>query len=182
MCSHISQATSASGLSDEITMCLGGHLHLYQVPCMYLSWNISKNSVSCGKDTFYLKVSQKTGKPEHHRGQLLSCTCSDISEGDMKTVKPVLSTLTPQYYQIKIILNDNKLLLFCLIHYHCFVFLPLAEKDDKSEKATNQGPQFTSGVIMKITDNKPLPGRKFIKVQYNSKIIIICIWFQIIQK
>lgn len=37
------------------------------------------------------------------------------------------------------------------------------EKEDKSEKATNQGPQFTSGVIMKITDNKPLPGRKFIK-------------------
>ncbi|XP_026168347.1 la-related protein 7 [Mastacembelus armatus] len=33
----------------------------------------------------------------------------------------------------------------------------------KSEKASNQGPQFTSGVIMKITDNKPLPGRKFIK-------------------
>lgn len=37
------------------------------------------------------------------------------------------------------------------------------EKGSKSEKATKQGPQFTSGVIMKITDNKPLPGRKFIK-------------------
>ncbi|XP_059211424.1 la-related protein 7 [Centropristis striata] len=37
------------------------------------------------------------------------------------------------------------------------------EKTIKSEKATNQGPQFTSGVIMKITDNKPLPARKFIK-------------------
>ncbi|XP_031140918.1 la-related protein 7 isoform X1 [Sander lucioperca] len=37
------------------------------------------------------------------------------------------------------------------------------EKSDKSEKASNQGPQFTSGVIMKITDSKPLPGRKFIK-------------------
>ncbi|XP_040887784.1 la-related protein 7 isoform X2 [Toxotes jaculatrix] len=34
---------------------------------------------------------------------------------------------------------------------------------NKSEKAPNQGPQFISGVIMKITDNKPLPGRKFIK-------------------
>ncbi|XP_030018531.1 la-related protein 7 isoform X1 [Sphaeramia orbicularis] len=37
------------------------------------------------------------------------------------------------------------------------------EKDDKGEKATKQGPQFISGVIMKITDNKPLPGRKFLK-------------------
>ncbi|XP_042368709.1 la-related protein 7 [Plectropomus leopardus] len=37
------------------------------------------------------------------------------------------------------------------------------EKSNRSEKAMNQGPQFTSGVIMKITDNKPLPGRKFIK-------------------
>ncbi|KAM6909531.1 la-related protein 7 [Xenentodon cancila] len=32
----------------------------------------------------------------------------------------------------------------------------------KDEKETNQGPQFTSGVIMKITDNKPLPSRKII--------------------
>ncbi|XP_068569573.1 la-related protein 7 [Cebidichthys violaceus] len=37
------------------------------------------------------------------------------------------------------------------------------EKSKTSEKETNQGPQFTSGVIMKITDSKPLPGRKFIK-------------------
>lgn len=37
------------------------------------------------------------------------------------------------------------------------------EKSEKREKEINQGPQFTSGVIMKITDNKPLPGRKFIK-------------------
>uniref|UniRef100_A0A3Q0T9Q0 La-related protein 7 n=1 Tax=Amphilophus citrinellus TaxID=61819 RepID=A0A3Q0T9Q0_AMPCI len=34
---------------------------------------------------------------------------------------------------------------------------------NKSEKATKEGPQFVSGVIMKITDNKPLPGRKIIK-------------------
>lgn len=40
---------------------------------------------------------------------------------------------------------------------------PQDGNNEKSEKATNQGPQFTSGVIMKITDNKPLPGRKFIK-------------------
>lgn len=45
---------------------------------------------------------------------------------------------------------------------------PQDGNNEKSEKATNQGPQFTSGVIMKITDNKPLPGRKFIKVQYTS--------------
>ncbi|XP_034412895.1 la-related protein 7 isoform X2 [Cyclopterus lumpus] len=38
-----------------------------------------------------------------------------------------------------------------------------SEKGEKSEKEIAQGPQFTSGVIMKITDNKPLPGRKFIK-------------------
>ncbi|XP_070710703.1 la-related protein 7 [Pempheris klunzingeri] len=38
-----------------------------------------------------------------------------------------------------------------------------SEKTNKGEKATNQGPQFTSGVILKITDSKPLPGRKFIK-------------------
>ncbi|KAG7496291.1 la-related protein 7 [Solea senegalensis] len=38
-----------------------------------------------------------------------------------------------------------------------------SEKSEKSEKATNKGPQFTSGVIIKITDVKPLPGRKFIK-------------------
>uniref|UniRef100_A0A665XF28 La-related protein 7 n=1 Tax=Echeneis naucrates TaxID=173247 RepID=A0A665XF28_ECHNA len=36
-------------------------------------------------------------------------------------------------------------------------------KSNKGEKLTNQGPQFTSGVIIKITDNKPLPARKFIK-------------------
>lgn len=51
----------------------------------------------------------------------------------------------------------------------CFnLFLHLVEKSAKSEKASNPGPQFTSGVIMKITDNKPLPGRKLIKVQYTS--------------
>ncbi|XP_056156476.1 la-related protein 7 [Lampris incognitus] len=32
-----------------------------------------------------------------------------------------------------------------------------------SEKETKLGPQFTSGVIIKITDNKPLPSRKLIK-------------------
>ncbi|XP_022053728.2 la-related protein 7 [Acanthochromis polyacanthus] len=37
------------------------------------------------------------------------------------------------------------------------------DKSHKSEKDTNQGPQFTSGVIVKITDNKPLPERKIIK-------------------
>uniref|UniRef100_A0AAX7SMM5 La-related protein 7 n=1 Tax=Astatotilapia calliptera TaxID=8154 RepID=A0AAX7SMM5_ASTCA len=35
--------------------------------------------------------------------------------------------------------------------------------NNKSEKAAKQGPQFVSGVIVKITDNKPLPGRKIIK-------------------
>lgn len=39
------------------------------------------------------------------------------------------------------------------------------ESSDRSEKAMSQGPQFVSGVIMKISDNKPLAGRKFIKVQ-----------------
>ncbi|KAM8747554.1 la-related protein 7 isoform 1-T1 [Acanthopagrus schlegelii] len=39
----------------------------------------------------------------------------------------------------------------------------IIEKKEKSEKPANVGPQFTSGVIMKITDNKPLPARKFIK-------------------
>ncbi|XP_041634772.1 la-related protein 7 isoform X2 [Cheilinus undulatus] len=34
---------------------------------------------------------------------------------------------------------------------------------NKSEKETKHGPQFTSGVIIKITDSKPLPGRKIIK-------------------
>ncbi|XP_034712832.1 la-related protein 7 [Etheostoma cragini] len=34
---------------------------------------------------------------------------------------------------------------------------------EKSDKGSNPGPQFTSGVIMKITDSKPLPGRKIIK-------------------
>ncbi|XP_073331071.1 la-related protein 7 [Pagrus major] len=43
------------------------------------------------------------------------------------------------------------------------IVTPLVEKDKKSEKPANVGPQFTSGVIMKITDNKPLPVRKFIK-------------------
>ncbi|XP_037336366.2 la-related protein 7 [Pungitius pungitius] len=38
-----------------------------------------------------------------------------------------------------------------------------AEKSKKSEAEPNHGPQFTSGVIMKITDDKPLPGRNFIK-------------------
>uniref|UniRef100_A0A671YWY4 La-related protein 7 n=1 Tax=Sparus aurata TaxID=8175 RepID=A0A671YWY4_SPAAU len=39
----------------------------------------------------------------------------------------------------------------------------IVEKKVKSEKPANVGPQFTSGVIVKITDNKPLPARKFIK-------------------
>lgn len=38
------------------------------------------------------------------------------------------------------------------------------EKSNRCEKVSSQGPQFTSGVIVKITDNKPLPERKFIKV------------------
>ncbi|XP_035005251.1 la-related protein 7 isoform X2 [Hippoglossus stenolepis] len=37
------------------------------------------------------------------------------------------------------------------------------EKSHKSEKAATPGPQFTSGVILKITDINPLPGRKFLK-------------------
>lgn len=41
----------------------------------------------------------------------------------------------------------------------------LEEESLTKEKVVNPGPQFTSGVIMKITDTKPLPGRKFIKVQ-----------------
>ncbi|XP_061664185.1 la-related protein 7 isoform X2 [Syngnathoides biaculeatus] len=39
-------------------------------------------------------------------------------------------------------------------------------RDDRmepSEKANSQGPQFTSGVIVKITDSKALPGRKAVK-------------------
>lgn len=36
-------------------------------------------------------------------------------------------------------------------------------KDGKHGKAVKQGPQFVCGVILKITDNKPLPGRKSIK-------------------
>nr|XP_015801994.2 la-related protein 7 [Nothobranchius furzeri]XP_054603495.1 la-related protein 7 [Nothobranchius furzeri] len=38
-----------------------------------------------------------------------------------------------------------------------------AELESKSEKETNHGPQFISGVILKITDSKPLPSRKIIK-------------------
>ncbi|XP_037118865.1 la-related protein 7 [Syngnathus acus] len=37
------------------------------------------------------------------------------------------------------------------------------QKMEASEKASALGPQFTSGVIMKITDNKALLGRKIIK-------------------
>ncbi|KAF7669029.1 hypothetical protein LDENG_00263980 [Lucifuga dentata] len=37
------------------------------------------------------------------------------------------------------------------------------EKSNKSAKGLTEGPQFKSGVIVKITDSKPLPGRKFIK-------------------
>ncbi|XP_037539768.1 la-related protein 7 [Nematolebias whitei] len=37
------------------------------------------------------------------------------------------------------------------------------EMKRKDEQETNQGPQFVSGVIMKITDDKPLPARKIIK-------------------
>lgn len=39
-----------------------------------------------------------------------------------------------------------------------------AETGVQSEKAASQGPQFASGVIVKITDSKPLPDRKRIKV------------------
>ena len=42
--------------------------------------------------------------------------------------------------------------------------IPL-EKIEKMEKEIT-GPQFTSGVILKITDAKPLPGRKIIKVEF----------------
>lgn len=34
----------------------------------------------------------------------------------------------------------------------------------KTKKENNQSPQFVSGVIMKITDSKPLPARKILKV------------------
>lgn len=37
------------------------------------------------------------------------------------------------------------------------------DKEMKSEKELKQGPQFTSGVIMKVTHSKPLPTRKIIK-------------------
>ncbi|KAI9543503.1 hypothetical protein NQZ68_012154 [Dissostichus eleginoides] len=37
------------------------------------------------------------------------------------------------------------------------------KESEKSEKVNNQGPQYTSGVILKITDSKPLPARKVIK-------------------
>ncbi|KAM7366175.1 hypothetical protein PAMP_015640 [Pampus punctatissimus] len=40
---------------------------------------------------------------------------------------------------------------------------PQDGNNKKRDKVTSQGPQFTSGVIVKITDSKPLPGRKFIK-------------------
>lgn len=38
-------------------------------------------------------------------------------------------------------------------------------KSERGEENTTQGPLFTSGVIVKITHSKPLPGRKFIKDQ-----------------
>ncbi|KAI4808728.1 hypothetical protein KUCAC02_000776 [Chaenocephalus aceratus] len=37
------------------------------------------------------------------------------------------------------------------------------ESEKESEKVNNQGPQYASGVILKITDSKPLPARKVIK-------------------
>ncbi|XP_013856490.1 la-related protein 7 [Austrofundulus limnaeus] len=37
------------------------------------------------------------------------------------------------------------------------------EMKSKDEKESNAGPQFVGGVIVKITDNKPLPTRKIIK-------------------
>uniref|UniRef100_A0A3B5L1Z2 La-related protein 7 n=1 Tax=Xiphophorus couchianus TaxID=32473 RepID=A0A3B5L1Z2_9TELE len=37
------------------------------------------------------------------------------------------------------------------------------DMSNKAEKETKQGPQFVSGVIVKITDSKPLPTRKIIK-------------------
>lgn len=46
----------------------------------------------------------------------------------------------------------------------CVFAFCLVDENNKSEKAAKQGPQFVSGVIVKITDNKPLPGRKIIKV------------------
>ncbi|CAN9509522.1 unnamed protein product [Ophioblennius macclurei] len=41
-------------------------------------------------------------------------------------------------------------------------------ENNTSEKVLKQGPKFTSGVIMKITDSKPLPGRKIIKEALNK--------------
>ena len=43
--------------------------------------------------------------------------------------------------------------------------IPLEMEIEKMEKEIT-GPQFTSGVILKITDAKPLPGRKIIKVEF----------------
>ncbi|XP_061620157.1 la-related protein 7 isoform X2 [Phyllopteryx taeniolatus] len=37
------------------------------------------------------------------------------------------------------------------------------DRMEPSEKVNSQGPQYASGVIVKITDNKALPGRKMIK-------------------
>lgn len=39
----------------------------------------------------------------------------------------------------------------------------------KDEKALSQGPQFAAGVIVKITDSKPLPDRKRIKVTTQAR-------------
>lgn len=46
------------------------------------------------------------------------------------------------------------------------------EMKSKDEKETKQGPQFVSGVIMKITDSKPLPAKKIIKVRYELSLFI----------
>lgn len=59
-----------------------------------------------------------------------------------------------------------------VIQYNSVAFI-LAESSEKSDKLSNQGPQFTSGVIMKMTDSKPLPGRKFIKVKPPFRFITL---------
>lgn len=63
----------------------------------------------------------------------------------------------------------------------CVFAFCLVDENNKSEKAAKQGPQFVSGVIVKITDNKPLPGRKIIKVlsfvalhDSEFKVILLC--------
>lgn len=89
---------------------------------------------------------------------MLIAFLSGISAPKTQSFTVVYSYIQKKYLFALNIVSDG-----CWSIQQCCVFILSEPTSDKGEKLSNSGPQFTSGVIMKMTDSKPLPGRKIIK-------------------